>query len=191
MPPRVGALEAQDPPTSGGYLRKVTSQTLAQAGYIGRSTPGSVRPLIDLVPGVLRRRAPVPDHHVLVEVLEPRVDHHRMHGIDIELGTQSSRRIPNRSSDRSRLLIREGVDERRVAVRLDKEMSQHDGHGSVDQMLDPHQVVAPHDWSDQIALATMTRADGACRVGHARRLRSARVDEKSLKVAIVATRPGA
>ena len=65
-----------------------------------------------------------------------------------------------------------------MPVRLDKEMPQRDRHGSVDQMLDPHQVVAPHHWSDQIALPTMTRTDGACRVGHARRLRIARHDEK-------------
>jgi hypothetical protein len=81
-------------------LRKVSSQTLAQAGDFGRSTRGSLRPVIDLVPGVLGRGASVPNHHVLVEVLEPCVDHHRVHRVDVELGTQRSRRVPNGSSDR-------------------------------------------------------------------------------------------
>ena len=71
---------------SGRHLRKVSSQTLAQTGYLGRPTRRSIRPVIDLVPGVLRRGASVPNHHVLMEMLEACVDHHRMHRIDIELG---------------------------------------------------------------------------------------------------------
>jgi hypothetical protein len=163
---------------SGRHLPKVLSQTLTQTGYLGRSAGGSIRPVIDLVPGVLGWGAEVSNHHVLMEMLEPCIDHHRMHCIDIKLGAQRSRRVPNRSSDRGRLLIREGVNEWRVPVGLDKEMPQRDGHGSVDQMLNPHELVAPHNWSDEITLPTMTGADGTCRVGHARRLRIAHHHEK-------------
>jgi hypothetical protein len=152
-------------------LGEVTGQALAQAGYFGGSTPRCFRPVIDLVPGVLLRGASVPHHHVLMKVLEPCVDDHRMYGVDVELGTQRPCRVSNGAADRCRLLICQRVDVGRVAVCFDKKMSQREGSGPVDKVFDPNQVVAPHHGSDQVPFAAMPCADGALRASHVQRLR--------------------
>jgi hypothetical protein len=105
---------------SGRRLGEVTGQTLTQHGYLGRVTPGSIRPLIDLVPRVVRRCASVSNNDVLMEVLEPGVDHHRVDCINVEFCTQRSRRVTNRATNRLSLSICEGIEVRRVPVSLDK-----------------------------------------------------------------------
>ena len=105
---------------SGRRLGEVTSQTLAQDGHFGRPTLGGIRPFIDLVPRVLRWCASVSNHDVLVEVLEPGVDHHRVYCINIEFATQRSRRVPNRTANRLRLFVCERVEVGRVPVSLNK-----------------------------------------------------------------------
>ena len=80
-------------------------EALAQSLDLAEPTARGIEPLVDLVPCTVLGCAPVPHDDVLVEVLEPGVDDHRVDRLDVELGTQRPGRVSDRSADRRRLLV--------------------------------------------------------------------------------------